>query len=75
MLSKPNKISRFSVKEEVINNHKSTKTIEPFYLINKSILVRYVSTLEEIRTAMINVILYGSEKKLECRDIVQQSKR
>ncbi len=41
-----------------------------------SATTKYVTTLREIGLAMINVMLYGSSKQiLECRDIVQQSKK
>jgi len=42
----------------------------------KTLFPRYVVSLEEIGKAMINVTLYGTDMKvLECRDIVELSKR
>lgn len=58
------------------NAYKAYKIFAPFYPIIKLLFSKYATTLKEIGLAMINVALYGSEKKvLECRDIVQQSKR
>ena len=57
------------------NTYKMYKVFAPIYPIIKLIFSKYVTTLREIGLAMINVTLYGSEKKvLECKDIVQQSK-
>jgi uncharacterized protein YbjT (DUF2867 family) len=58
------------------NTKKFYKLFVPFYPILKIIIPRHVVSLEELGRAMINVALYGSDEKiLECRDIVQQSKR
>jgi nucleoside-diphosphate-sugar epimerase len=58
------------------NTYKAYKIFAPFYPLWKIIFPKYVSTLEEIGLAMINSTLYGSSKQiLECRDIVQHSKR
>ena len=57
------------------NTYKMYKVFAPVYPIIKLLFSKYVTTLREIGLAMINVTLYGSEKKvLECKDIVQQSK-
>ncbi len=57
------------------NTYKMYKVFAPIYPIIKLLFSKYVTTLREIGLAMINVTLYGSEKKvLECKDIVQQSK-
>jgi len=48
----------------------------PFYSVWKLLFPKYVCTLKELGLAMINSALYGSDKKiLECKDIVQLSKR
>ena len=48
----------------------------PFYPILKTLFPKYVTTLKEIGLAMINLTLYGTNKKiLECRDIVKLSKK
>jgi len=58
------------------NTYKIYKVFVPFYPILKTLFPKYVVTLEEIGKSMINVTLYGSEKKvLECRDIAKLSKK
>lgn len=58
------------------NAYKAYKIFAPFYPVIKLLFSKYSTTLREIGLAMINVSLYGSEKKvLECRDFVQASKR
>lgn len=58
------------------NTYKAYKIFAPFNPLIKLIFSKYATTLKEIGLAMINVSLYGSDKKvLECRDIVQQSKK
>jgi hypothetical protein len=58
------------------NTYKFYKVVAPFYPLWKLILPKYVTTLREIGLAMINITLYGSENNiLECRDIVQHSKK
>jgi uncharacterized protein YbjT (DUF2867 family) len=58
------------------NAYKTYKIFVPFYPILKTLFPKYVTTLSEIGIAMISVSLSGSDKKiLECRDIVQQSRR
>jgi len=58
------------------NTYKAYKIFTPFYPLIKLLFSKFATTLNEIGLAMINVTLYGSEKKvLECRDIGQQSKR
>ena len=58
------------------NTYKAYKIFAPFYPLIKSLFSKYATTLKEIGLAMINVTLYGSDKKvLECRDIVKQSRR
>jgi len=58
------------------NTYKIYKVISPIYPILSLLFSKYMVTLEELGKAMITVTLYGTEKKiLECRDIVQQSKR
>ncbi|NNG27485.1 MAG: NAD-dependent epimerase/dehydratase family protein [Ignavibacteriaceae bacterium] len=58
------------------NAYKAYKIFAPFYPLIKILFSKYATTLKEIGIAMINVALHGSEKKiLECKDIVQQSKR
>ncbi|MGB5847648.1 MAG: NAD-dependent epimerase/dehydratase family protein [Ignavibacteriaceae bacterium] len=57
------------------NTYKTYKLFAPFYPLIKFLFSKYATTLKELGLAMINVTLYGSEKKvLECKDIVQQSK-
>ena len=57
------------------NTYNIYKIFAPFYPIFKLLFSKYITTLREIGLAMINVTLYGSEKKiLECKDIVNQSK-
>ena len=58
------------------NTYKIYKVAAPFYPLWKTLFPKYVTTLREIGLAMINVTLYGSSKQiLECREIVQQSKK
>ncbi len=58
------------------NTYKAYKIFAPFYPIWKTFFPKYVTTLKEIGIAMINVTLYGSDKKiLECKDIVRLSNR
>jgi uncharacterized protein YbjT (DUF2867 family) len=58
------------------NTYKIYKVISPLYPILNLLFLKYTVTLEELGKAMINVTLFGSEKKvLECKDIVQRSKR
>ena len=58
------------------NTYKTYKLFAPFYPLIKLLFSQYATTLKEIGLTMINVTLYGSDKKvLECRDIVLQSKR
>ncbi len=58
------------------NAYKTYSFFAPFYPIWKLLFPKYVVTLAELGLSMINSTLYGSDKKiLECRDIVQQSKR
>jgi len=58
------------------NAYKIYKVFVPFYPILKTLFPKYVVSLEELGKAMINVTLFGSDKKiLECIDIVQTSKR
>ena len=58
------------------NAKKFYKLFVPFYPILKIIIPGHVVSLEELGKAMINVTLWGSDEKiLECREIVQQSKR
>lgn len=48
------------------------KIFTPFYPVLKTLFPKYVVTLEELGKAMINVTMYGTDKKvLECRDIAQ----
>jgi uncharacterized protein YbjT (DUF2867 family) len=52
------------------NAYKIYKFFTPFYPVLKTLFPKYVISLEELGKSMINVTLYGSEKKvLECRDI------
>ena len=58
------------------NTYKMYKVLAPIYPLIKLLFSKYTTTLREIGLAMINVTLYGLERKiLECRDIVQQSRR
>ncbi len=58
------------------NTYKIYKVISPLYPILNLLFPKYTVTLEELGKAMINVTLFGSEKKvLECKDIIQRSKR
>ena len=57
------------------NAYKVYKIFVPFYPVWKTLFPKYVVTLEEIGIAMINVVLYSSDKKiLECKNIVTLSK-
>lgn len=57
------------------NTYKSYKFFTPFYPIFRKLFPNYVVTLEEVGLAMINVTLFGSEKKiLECKDIAEKVK-
>lgn len=56
------------------NYYKIYKLFMPFYPILKTLFPKYVVSLKEVGKAMINVTLFGSEKKiLECKDIVNLS--
>jgi uncharacterized protein YbjT (DUF2867 family) len=56
------------------NAYKVYKFFTPFYPVFRKLFPKYVVTLKEIGLAMINVTLFGSDKKvLECRDIVKLS--
>lgn len=56
--------------------YRAYKIFAPFYPVFKKLFSKYVTTLKEIGLAMINVTLSGSEKKvLECKDIVELSKK
>jgi nucleoside-diphosphate-sugar epimerase len=58
------------------NAYKIYKLLSPFYPILKIVIPGHVVSLAEIGKAMINVTREGSDKKiLECRDIVQQSRK
>jgi len=58
------------------NTYKAYKFFAPLYPVIKLLFSKYATTLREIGLAMINVTMYGSEKKLlECKDIVRQSSR
>ena len=58
------------------NTYKMYKVLAPIYPLIKLLFSKYTTTLREIGLAMINVTLYGLERKiLECRDIVLQSRR
>ena len=58
------------------NAYKVYKFFTPFYPILKTLFSKYVVSLEELGKTMINVTLYGSEKKvLECKDISQIAKQ
>ena len=51
------------------------KFFTPFYPVIRKLFPKYVVTLREIGLAMINVTLYGSDKKiLECKDIAELAK-
>lgn len=50
------------------------KILAPFYPLWKILFPKYLVRLEELGKAMINVTMFGSDKKiLECRDIVQKA--
>jgi hypothetical protein len=56
------------------NAYKAYKFFTPFYPVFRKLFPKYVVTLEEIGRAMINVTLFGSERKvIECKDIVKLS--
>ena len=56
------------------NTYRFYKVVAPIYPLIKLLFSKYVCTLEEIGSSMINSTLYGSYKKiLECRDIVKLS--
>ncbi len=56
------------------NAYKIYKFFTPFYPVLKTLFPKYVVSLEEVGKAMINVTLFGSNKKiLECKDIVKLS--
>jgi uncharacterized protein YbjT (DUF2867 family) len=58
------------------NAYKAYKLFTPLYPLFRKLFPKYVVTLEETGLAMINVTLFGSGKKiLECKDIVELSKR
>ena len=58
------------------NAYKSYMFFTPFYPLFRKLFPNYVVTLEEIGLAMINVTLFGSDKKvLECKDIAQIAKQ
>ena len=58
------------------NAYKVYKLFTPIYPVFRKLFPKYVVTLEETGLAMINVTLFGSGKKiLECKDIVELSKR
>lgn len=58
------------------NAYKAYKIFTPFYTVWRTLFPKYVTTLKEIGLAMINVTLYGPDKKiLECRDIVKLSNK
>lgn len=58
------------------NSYKIYKVIAPLYPVLKTIFPKYVVTLKQLGLAMINSSLYGYEKKiLECKDIVELSKK
>ena len=58
------------------NTYNMYKVAAPFYPLWKLLFPKYVTTLREIGLAMINLTMYESSKQiLECRDIIQQSKK
>lgn len=58
------------------NTYNIYKVAAPFYPLWKLLFSKYVCTLKELGLSMIQVSLYGSDRQiLECRDIVQLSKR
>jgi len=58
------------------NSYKIYKIFAPFYPILKTLFPKYVVALKEVGLAMINVTLFGLEKKLlECKDITQIAKQ
>jgi uncharacterized protein YbjT (DUF2867 family) len=61
--------------KDLKNTYKIYKMFVPFYPLLKMLFPKYVVTLKELGKAMINVVQYGSDKKvLECTDIVGLSK-
>lgn len=58
------------------NAYKIYKIVSPFYPLWKTLFPKYVCKLEEVGLAMINAVLYGSERNiLENENIVQLSKQ
>jgi len=58
------------------NAYKVYKVFSPFYPVLKTLFPKYVVSLQEVGLAMINVTLFGLEKKiLECKDIFQIAKK
>jgi hypothetical protein len=56
------------------NTYTAYKFFTPFYPIFRKLFPKYVITLEEVGLAMINVTLFGSDKKiLECKEMVATS--
>jgi uncharacterized protein YbjT (DUF2867 family) len=56
------------------NAYNAYKFFTPFYPLFRKLFPKYVVTLEEIGLAMINVTLFGSDRKImECKDIVKLS--
>ncbi len=56
------------------NTYTAYKFFTPFYPIFRKLFPKYVVTLEEVGLAMINVTLFGADKKiLECKEIVATS--
>jgi hypothetical protein len=54
------------------NTYKVYKFLAPLYPFWKLIMPSFVNTLHDVGKAMINVVIYGYEKKiLECRDITK----
>jgi uncharacterized protein YbjT (DUF2867 family) len=54
------------------NSYRIYKVLAPFYPIWKTLLPKYVCSLEEVGLAMINAFLKGYKKPiLECKDISQ----
>jgi uncharacterized protein YbjT (DUF2867 family) len=56
------------------NTYKVYRLFSPLYPVWKTLFPNNVVSLKQLGRAMINVALYGSDKKiLECKDIVQLS--
>jgi hypothetical protein len=54
------------------NTYRVYKFLAPLYPFWKLIIPSFVNTLHEVGKAMINVVIYGNEKKiLECKDITK----